>query len=85
VPFAFDQLDNPQAGGFLGDARPLGLAAAAHGAWVAFATHGDANHAALPEWPRDNFHMRPTMIVDVRCHVDEDPSADDIVLWDGVL
>jgi para-nitrobenzyl esterase len=85
VPFAFDQLDNPQAAGFLGETPPRDLAAATHGAWVAFATHGNPNHAALPEWPRYNPHTRPTMILDEQCHVENDPSADELALWDGVL
>ena len=49
VPFAFDQIDNPQAAGFLGDARPRGLAAATHSAWVSFVKDGDPNNAGLPD------------------------------------
>jgi para-nitrobenzyl esterase len=85
VPFAFDQIDNPQAAGFLGDARPRELAAATHSAWVSFVKEGNPNNEALPEWPRYNAASRPTMIFDEPCRVVEQPSADEIVLWEGVL
>ncbi len=85
VPFAFDQIDNAQAAGFLGDARPRGLAAATHSAWVSFVKEGDPNNAALPEWPRYDAATRPTMIFDEPCRVELQPSADEVALWEGVL
>ena len=85
VPFAFDQLDNPQAAGFLGDARPRQLAAATHSAWVSFVKDGDPNNADLPEWPRYDPATRPTMLFDEPCRVESKPNADEIELWDGVL
>jgi para-nitrobenzyl esterase len=85
VPFAFEQIDNPQAAGFLGDARPQGLATATHSAWVAFVKAGDPNNAALPEWPRYEVGTRPTMLFDEPCRVEQAPSADEIALWEGVL
>jgi para-nitrobenzyl esterase len=85
VPFVFDQLDNPQAAGFLGGACPQALASATHAAWVAFATTGDPNHAGLPDWPRYDPGTRPTMLFDDECRVEEDPAADEVALWDAVL
>ncbi len=85
VPFAFDQIDNPQAAGFLGDAHPHALATATHSAWVSFATSGDPNNAALPEWPRYDPATRPTMLFDEPCRVEQAPNADEVALWDGVL
>jgi para-nitrobenzyl esterase len=85
VPFAFDQIDNAQAAGFLGEARPRELAAATHAAWVSFVTAGDPNNAALPRWPRYDPGSRPTMIFDEQCRVEHEPAADEIALWDGVL
>jgi para-nitrobenzyl esterase len=85
VPFAFDQIDNPQAAGFLADARPRELATAVHSAWVAFVKDGNPNNAALPEWPRYDAATRPTMLFDERCQVEQEPNADEVGLWEGVL
>jgi carboxylesterase type B len=85
LPFAFDQLDNPQAEGFLGDAKPRELAKATHAAWVAFATSGDPNNSLLPEWPRYDAQTRPTMLFDEPCRVERRPSAAELDLWEGVL
>jgi para-nitrobenzyl esterase len=85
VPFVFDQLDNPQAAGFLGDARPRQLATAAHSAWVAFASTGDPNNSAVPTWPRYRSDTRPTMLFDEPCRLIHAPSADEVALWEGVL
>ena len=85
VPFAFDQIDNPQAAGFLGAARPRELAAATHSAWVSFVKDGDPNNASLPAWPRYDAATRPTMLFDQPCRVESKPSADEVELWSGVL
>jgi para-nitrobenzyl esterase len=85
VPFVFDQLDNPQANGFLGGARPRDLAKAVHASWVAFATSGDPNNALVPEWPRYDPERRPTMLFDDTCRVELRPAADEIDLWEGVI
>jgi para-nitrobenzyl esterase len=85
VPFAFEQIDNAQAAGFLGDAQPRGLATATHSAWVSFVKDGDPNNSALPAWPRYDTATRPTMLFDEPCRVEERPSADEIELWEGVL
>ncbi len=85
VPFAFDQIDNPQAAGFLGEARPRQLAVATHSAWVSFVKDGDPNNADLPEWPRYDSATRPTLLLDEPCRVESKPNADEIELWDGVL
>jgi para-nitrobenzyl esterase len=85
VPFVFDQLDNPQAAGFLGDARPQKLATATHSAWVAFASEGDPNNSALPSWPRYEAKTRPTMVFDESCRVILAPNAEEVALWEGVL
>ena len=52
VPFAFDQLDNDQARGFVGGNPPRALADATHNAWASFIKDGNPNHAQLPEWPQ---------------------------------
>jgi para-nitrobenzyl esterase len=85
VPFAFDQLDNPQARGFVGDNPPRALADATHQAWVSFIKDGNPNHAGLPDWPRYASDTRPTMHFDEPCSVSNRPNDDEIALWDGVL
>ena len=85
VPFAFDQIDNAQATGFIGDGPPHQLAAATHSAWVSFVKDGDPNNAALPEWPRYCAAHPATMLFGEPCRVEAAPAADEIALWDGVL
>jgi para-nitrobenzyl esterase len=85
VPFAFDQLDNPQARGFIGVDPPRTLADATHAAWAAFIAGGDPNNGRLPEWPRYDPATRPTMLFDVPCHLELRPADDEIALWDGVI
>jgi para-nitrobenzyl esterase len=85
VPFAFEQIDNPQAAGFLGDARPRGLATATHSAWVSFAKDGDPNNPSLPAWPRYDTATQSTMLFDEPCRVEERPNAAELALWEGVI
>ncbi len=85
VPFAFNQLDNEQARGFVGDDPPRALAAATHEAWVAFVKNGDPNHAGLPQWPQYDATSRPTMLLNDPCRVENAPAAEEIALWEGVL
>ena len=85
VPFAFDQLDNPQARGFSGDDPPRSLSAATHAAWVGFVRDGDPNHEGLPEWPRYDAETRPTMLFNDTCSVENRPADDEVSLWEGVV
>ncbi len=85
VPFAFDTLDNPMARGFVGDDPPQALASSVHAAWVAFATTGDPNNGALPDWPRYNPADRPTMLFNETSTVANRPDDEQIALWDGVI
>jgi len=85
VPFAFDQLDNPQARGFVGVDPPRTLADATHTAWASFIAGGDPNHDRLPNWPRYDAATRPTMLFDEPCHLERLPADDEIALWDGVI
>jgi para-nitrobenzyl esterase len=67
VPFVFDNVDCP----ITGQARERGqLAARMSGAWVAFARHGDPNHAGLPKWPPYSTVDSATMVFDVECRVE---------------
>ncbi|WP_167046594.1 carboxylesterase family protein [Salinibacterium sp. ZJ454] len=80
IPFVFD-LARPDVtlfGPMLGDNPPQGLAAAMHGAWVAFATDGD------PGWQKYDLERRSTMRFDTTSRVVEDPRPWERNLWDGV-
>ncbi len=78
---AFHTMDIPLVFGTLGaDGSQTGMAADARAAstamqdsFVAFATHGNPNHAGLGHWPRHDRKTRATMIFDVRSRVENDP------------
>jgi carboxylesterase type B len=77
IAFVFDTLGNG-ADPLLGTDPPRQLAATMHAAWVAFATHGDA------EWPKYDLRRRATMRFDTTSAVVDDPRAAERVLWEGV-
>jgi para-nitrobenzyl esterase len=43
------------------------------GAWAAFARTGNPNHASLPHWLAYETGARATMLLNVECHVENDP------------
>ncbi len=52
IPFVFDTLDGSGADMLTGTGpERQGIADSMHGAWIAFARHGDPSHAGIPEWP----------------------------------
>ncbi len=51
------------------------LAAQMSAAWIAFARHGDPDHADLPKWEPYSLDQRATMVFDVPAHLDHDPFA----------
>ena len=81
IPLMFDRVDLTA---FLGENPPVDLAHEMHGAWVRFATTGDPNGGALPEWPRHDPDTRPTMDFDVPIRLVDDPDADVRTTWEGV-
>jgi para-nitrobenzyl esterase len=76
LPFAFDNLDAPDAEATTGPDAPRELATAVHGAWVRFATDGD------PGWPAHTTDRRTTMLFDVPHAVVDDPLRDERAVWD---
>jgi para-nitrobenzyl esterase len=50
-------------------------------AWIAFARHGDPNHADLPEWPAYTLEERATMVFDDDCEVVADPYPERRLAW----
>jgi para-nitrobenzyl esterase len=57
------------------------LAAQMSGAWIAFARHGDPNHADLPTWEPYSLDRRATMLFDAPPRVDDDPFATERLAW----
>jgi para-nitrobenzyl esterase len=49
--------------------------------WLAFARHGDPNHAAIPGWPAYDSKRRATMIFDLEPRVVDDPRAQERALF----
>jgi para-nitrobenzyl esterase len=47
-------------------------------AWIAFGRSGNPQHGGIPAWPRYDLTTRPTMIFNLRSHVERDPDGDDI-------
>jgi len=82
VPFVFDTLDDPGVAPLAGPVPPSSLAAAVHGAWVAFAATGD------PGWPAYTPDRRAVARFgngdDPGWEVVEDPRGDLRELWDGI-
>jgi para-nitrobenzyl esterase len=82
VPFVFDTLDDPSVAALTGPAAPRELAAAMHGAWVAFATTG------VPGWPAYTPERRAVarfgVGADPRIEVVDDPRGALRELWTGI-
>ena len=85
LAFVFNTLSSPLAAMFAGPEAPQPIADAMHGAWVAFVTTGNPGHEGLPAWPRYTPSQRPTLLFDVAPEVVEQPNADELSLWEGVL
>ena len=83
---AFHTLQNPFEMNTVGSSRPLvgpgeeplRLAAQMSAAWVQFAATGDPNGAApgLPTWPRYDLSARPTMVLNLESHLENDPTRE---------
>ncbi|MDB5703809.1 MAG: carboxylesterase [Sphingomonas bacterium] len=72
IPLVFGTLDaKGSQTGTAADARAA--SAAMQESFVAFTRTGNPNHAGLPTWPAYNLTDRPTMIFDVRSHIEKDP------------
>ena len=85
LPFVFNTLSSPLAAMFCGPDAPQALADDVHGAWVAFATTGNPGHEGLPAWARYEPSARTTMLFSSPSTAVEQPGADELALWDGVL
>jgi para-nitrobenzyl esterase len=85
LPFVFNTLSSPLAAMFAGPEAPQSIAEAMHGAWVAFVTTGNPGHEGLPAWPRYEPGSRSTLLFAGEHAVADNPNAEELALWDGVL
>lgn len=67
------------------DPAALQLSHAMHQAWIAFIRGESPSAPALPAWPRYDPDTRSTMILSTRSHVEQQPFADELRLWEGIL
>jgi para-nitrobenzyl esterase len=76
IPFAFNHIDLCES--MVGPISPPmhELEAATAGAWAALARNGNPNHVGLPSWPDYTADKRATMIFDVPCRVEDDPTKE---------
>ncbi|HLN20587.1 MAG TPA: carboxylesterase family protein [Bacteroidales bacterium] len=51
---------------------------------AAFGKTGDPNCSKIPYWPAYNSESRPTMIFDLECRVENDPTRELRLLWEGM-
>ena len=76
IPFVFGNCDI--AAGITGTgADRYALQEAAMGAWLAFARHGDPNHAELPRWEHFDAAARATLVFDTPCRLALDPAREE--------
>jgi para-nitrobenzyl esterase len=81
IPLAFDNIGQP--GSRTGDgAEAQRVADAMSDALLAFARHGDPNHAGLPHWPRYDLPRRATMVFDRESRVEDDPRGGERRLYE---
>lgn len=80
LPFVFDTLAKRGAHELTGPNSPQTLADGMHGAWVAFATHGDPGWRAFDSASRAvmSFNQPTSALL-------EDPRADERALWDRTI
>lgn len=87
IAFKFDNVDNTGMNGqpnFAG-ARPERFAAGRNmsALWTNFARHGRPSAPGQPAWPGYDLAKRPTMMIDARCTVENDPTRIERQFWDA--
>lgn len=79
IPFAFDNLDQPGVGAFIGTGPlPQHVADAVHRTWTRFIRDGD------PGFPAYSLAYRQTMVFDDSSAVVADPESEERAAWDGL-
>jgi para-nitrobenzyl esterase len=87
IPFKFYNVENVSANGgpnFAGD-RPERYAAGRNmsSMWANFARAGKPSAAGQPAWPAYNLDKRPTMMIDAKCTVVNDPTGPERRFWEA--
>ena len=81
IPLVFDNIRQP--GSRTGDTDDAQrVADAMNEALLAFARHGDPNHAGLPHWPRYELAQRATMVFDRESRMENDPRGGERRLYE---
>lgn len=85
LPFVWNNLAQRGVTTLTGDGTDRqAIADRMHASWVAFARAGDPTAAGQPSWPAYDLMRRATKVFDVRDGIEEDPGADERVLWEGL-
>jgi para-nitrobenzyl esterase len=86
VPFVFGTATLPALRAFVGEGSGVEqLCARIQGAWIAFAEGRSPGHAALPQWPRYDPTLRPTLLLGSECSLAKMPGDEQLQFWDGLL
>jgi para-nitrobenzyl esterase len=80
IPFVFDNLASSRLAGDVPAA--LALADNMSRSWIEFAHKGDPNHSGVPYWPAYSAEVRPTMVFDIECRIENDPYRAERIAWD---
>jgi len=75
--------DNTETVGIaVGNPEAQTLAKIASTAWANFARDGKPSAEGLPDWPEYSLEKRETMILSASPHVENDPMAEDRLIWE---
>ncbi len=79
VPFTFNTLDLTNATGGSPGAQRLSDTMTA--VWATFARSGRPDHPSIPPWPTYDAKTRATLMLDVKCRVENDPRKEGRHIW----
>jgi para-nitrobenzyl esterase len=83
IPFKFNNVDVEMGGSVFAGNRPERYAAgrAMSEMWASFARSGTPSAKGQPHWPAYTLDLRPTMIIDAACQVENDPYGEERRFW----
>jgi para-nitrobenzyl esterase len=80
IPFVFDTV---KTSALAGDSPTrFALAEKMSRTWLAFARTGNPNNETIPHWPSYSIDVRPTMMFDNQCRVENDPYSAERMAWE---